>query len=99
MAINSVLKGVYELPVSNVERENIYKSIGFDLADKFDSKCKSQVRKASLFDSKKKNKITLKFHEAWALHQILMDTLDYVNNAYQKTLISKVIHFLNERTA
>lgn len=97
MAINSVIKNVYELSVSNDQRENIYKSIGFDLADKFDSKTKALIRKANLFDTAKKIKITLKYHEAWALQMILMEVLPTISNTYQNTLITKVIHFIDER--
>jgi len=99
IALNSVLKQVYELPVSNDKRENVYKSIGFDLADKFDKKCKTRVKKADLFDSKKKTKFTLKYHEAWALEEILREITPFIQNPYQVILLNKVTDTLNQKLA
>lgn len=98
MAVNKQLQKMYELPVSTVKRENVYKSIGFDLADKFDKKCKTLIKKTSLFDQKKRFKMSLKFHEAWALQEILMELVSDVNNSYQKALIEKTIHNLDQKT-
>jgi len=97
MAINNQLQKVYEMPVSTDQRENVYKSIAFDLADKFDKKCKNLIKKASLFSQKKKIKISLKFHEAWALQAVLMELIIYMDNEYQKTLIQKTINALDEK--
>lgn len=98
MAANKILKEIYNLPVSMDKRENVYKSIGFDLADKFDSKCKAQIKKANLFE-KKKVKVTLKYHEAWALEAIIQDLLDTVTNDYQKSLLTSLTHSLNQKLA
>lgn len=98
MAINAQLQEIYNLPVSTIKRENVYKSIGVDLADKFDKKCKTLIKKASLFDQKKRFKMSLKFHEAWALQEILMELVSQVKNEYQKTLIEKTINTLDQKT-
>ena len=98
MAANEILKKIYSLPVSNDKRENIYKSIGFDLADKFDAKCKARIKKANLFDNKKV-KLTLAYHEAWALEAIIQDLLDQViNNEYQKALLRSLTNSINQKT-
>lgn len=99
MATNKILKEIYELPLSQVKRENVYRSIGFDLADKFDKKCKTQIKKANLFDNKKV-KITLKFHEAWALESLIKSLADeiIVNNEYQRRLVFALADTLNQKT-
>lgn len=97
VAANKILKEIYNLPVSTDKRENIYKSIGFDLADKFDKKCKTRIKKADLFDNKKV-KLTLAYHEAWALEAIIQDLLDQViENGYQKSLLTSLTHTLNQK--
>ena len=98
MAANKILKEIYNLPASTDKRENIYKSIGYDLADKFDSKCKARIKKANLFE-KKKVKITLAYHEAWALEAIIQDLIEQViHNDYQKSLLISLTHTLNQKT-
>lgn len=99
MAANKILKEIYNLPVSNDKRENVYKSIGFDLADKFDKKCKTQIKKANLFE-KKKIKLSLKYHEAWALEAIIQDLIgEVIHNEYQKALLTNLTHIINQKTA
>ena len=98
MAINKILQEIYKLPVSLDTRENVYKSIGFDLADKFDAKYKSQIKKANLFENKK-IKVSLKYHEAWALEAIIRDWSDNLNNDYQKSLLSNLTDIINQKLA
>ena len=90
---------VYEIPATFDERTNVYFSIGCDIADKFDSKTKAQLKKQSLFDHSKLHKITLKFHEAWALKNILLELITTVSNPYQKGLIQKVINIIDQKIA
>ncbi len=97
IAANELLKDIYYLPVSMDKRENVYKSIGFDLADKFDAKAKSQIKKANLFE-KKKIKLTLKYHEAWALEAVIQDLLETVTNEYRKALLLNLANSINQKT-
>lgn len=99
IAINHLLKWLYESENSQDKKEKVFKSIGYDLSDKFDAKAKSLVKKATLFDSKKKIKFSLKFHEAWALEQILIDLKPHNPNDYQRNLIQKTINDLNQKLA
>ncbi len=98
IAVNSLLKKVYELPPSVDKRENIYKSIGYGLADKFEKKVKLIIRKASLFDQAKRTEMSLKFHESWALQEILTELKPTLENDYQKTLTQKLINILDQKT-
>ncbi|HIB37588.1 hypothetical protein [Mesonia sp.] len=100
IAVDELLQKVYELPVSLDKRENVYKSIGYDLADTFNKKVKTQIKKANLFDEKRK-KITLKYHEAWALEEILKDLLEIYppTNDYKKILLRSITDKLNQKLA
>lgn len=98
IAANNLLKGVYDLPLTPCKQENVYKSIGFDLADTFEKKCKTQIKKANLFE-KKKIKLSLKYHEAWALEAIINDLRQHVHNDYQKNLLIILSYTINQKLA
>jgi Holliday junction resolvasome RuvABC DNA-binding subunit len=98
MAINNALEVLYYHEVSGVTAK-VAKSIALDVSDKFDSKCRSLAKKATLFDTKKKHKMTFKYHEAWALYGMLLELIQYVDNVYQDTLIRKVINTLDQKFA
>jgi len=98
IALYNLLEMVYDLPISTEKRENVYKSIGFDLADKFSSKAKTIIKKANLF-SNKTHKIKLKYHEAWALEQIVRELTEVFpdKNPYRKTLYQNTLNQLNQK--
>lgn len=99
VCVSEMLNKIYDLPVSNLQIENIYKSICYDLADKFDSKAKSLKKSADLLNADKKHQITLKFHEAWALHMIICDLLQIIPlQEYYQNLISQLLHNLHQKT-
>ncbi|MEO2064468.1 MAG: hypothetical protein ABGW97_15910 [Christiangramia sp.] len=100
MAANKVLRELWEMPVSTDERENVFRSIGYDLAQTFETRVKAQIRKANLFDNSKPLKMTLKFHEAWALEAILNDlTHQVITNPYQLSILRKLTNDLNQKLA
>jgi hypothetical protein len=100
VATDQQLQKIYELPLSLKTTENVYKSIGFDLADAFNKKAKNQIKKANLFEKKSK-KMTLKYHEAWALEKILKDLQEHSPpaNDYKKTLLRSLTDKLNQKLA
>ncbi len=98
VAVNQLLQNIYELTATS-KHEKVYRSIGFELADKFDSKAKSLIKKTSLFDTKKKHKITLKFYEAWALEIILNNFKTLVSDHYSLFRVNLVIDDLNQKLA
>jgi hypothetical protein len=66
------------------------------LADKFESKAKELKKNSNLLNQKTKTKITLKFHEAWALHEIIDELLDLVLlDHYEENLISMLLSDLH----
>lgn len=97
-AVNKTLRRVFEIAPSNNQRENVHKSIAFDLSEKFEKKTKSLIKKADLFDSKVKS-FSIKYHEAWALEQIIRDLIRLEENQYHKVLLQKLINQLNEKLA
>ena len=97
-AVNKTLRRVFEIAPSNNQRENVHKSIGFDLSEKFEKKTKSLIKKSDLFSSEVKN-FTIKYHEAWALEQIIRDLIRLEENQYHKVLLQKLINQLNEKLA
>lgn len=96
-AINKLLKGVYETALPMELTQKIYRSIGFDLADKFDKLQKSNFKKSTLFDEKKKHKVTLKLYEAWALYNIILNLVQTVDNPLSKTLLQATADNLHKQ--
>ncbi|WP_306353689.1 hypothetical protein [Flavobacterium sp. '19STA2R22 D10 B1'] len=99
LAVNELLSHVYNMEKSNDKQENVYRSIGFELADKFDSKAKELIKKSSLFNVKKKYKFSLKYYEAWALEIILKELFSYTNNHYTRLQVNLIIDRLNQKLA
>lgn len=99
IAANKLLQKLYDLPFNQFEStQKIFVSIGLDLADKFDKKCKSIIKKANLFEQEKKHDTTLKFHEAWALKNICVELFSWSENEYQKTQLQNIINKLDKWT-
>lgn len=100
IALDKLLEMLWDLPESLDKRENVYKSIGFDLAEKFSSKAKNLIKKADLFNDKPKS-INLKYHEAWALEIIIKELLEHFPdpNPYRKALLNNLSNTLNQKLA
>ena len=98
LAANKLLRNVFKISFSSEIQENVFKSIGFDLSEKFEKKTKSLIKKADLFDSAVKS-FSIKYHEAWALEQIIRDLIWSEKNTYQKMLLQKLINQINEKLA
>lgn len=94
--VTTVLNPIYTAKAIKREGKSLF-SIGLDLVDKFETKSKSLKKKQNLFDSKKKHKISLKFHEADALERILIDQKQYVDLPFMVFQIQKVIDILNQK--
>lgn len=99
VACNQLLQEIYNESQPTTEAGKLVKSIALDVADKLDSKCKTIVKKASLFDNKKKHKITLKYHEAWGMYRSLIELNENTSNEFKRTVIQNVISVLNQKLA
>lgn len=74
-------------------------TIMLDVADKLASKAKTINRSSTLFDAKKKHKITLKWHEAETLEQYIDAFSSYQDDEYNTNLARKIIGQLNQKLA
>jgi hypothetical protein len=75
-------------------------SIMIDVADKLSGKAKAIKRNTTLFDVKKKHKLSLKWHEADSLEKYLEAFTSYGHDSdYNKNLARKIIAQLNQKLA
>ena len=80
------------------EKRSAY-TIMLDVADKLATKTKTVMRSATIFDIKKKHKITLKWHEAETLEQYIDTFSSYQDNEFSKHIARKVIAQINQKLA
>lgn len=97
IAVHKTLQNMYDMPVSVNKIEKIYRSIGFDLADAFEKKFKAIIKNQTLFD-KKNSKISLKFHEACALQDIISNLIHTAPNSFIASHLQNVINQLDQKT-
>lgn len=98
VAISTVLNLIYEIPFNALNQETkIFFSVGYSLSDTFEKKRRELIKKLDLLNSHKKVSITLKYHEAWGLKNILIDQIHLAKNDYQKTNIQKSINQLDSK--
>lgn len=97
VCINNQLQKAYGRTFQQVALYNVVHSIVLELADSFDTKTKTRIKKANIFDSRKKTKITLKYHEAWALKIYLHSEVPTIDNEYQRSLLNKQIANLDQK--
>ena len=97
-AVDLLLRELYSIPHNNQKDVKVTLSVGYDLADKFHSKYCTQIKNSSLFDNSKRHKFKLKFHEAFALEQLLIILKHKVNEYYQPK-VQTLINDLNQKMA
>lgn len=95
---HKLLQHVYDLGATVSKQEKAYRSIGYDLAEKFEKLYKKKITSRDLFNTKKAIKVSIKFHEAWALELLLIDLIALAANSYQKHHIQTLIDQLNHKT-
>ena len=95
IVLSQVLSGVYTAnPIANYEK--VMKCILMDVFDKVTAKAKELQRKQSLFDSKKKVTLSLKFHQAYYLYEFIKD-IEMFDNDFQATQIRKIFNLLDQK--
>ncbi|MCP1997280.1 hypothetical protein [Flavobacterium sp. HSC-61S13] len=97
IVVSNLLQELYCLENTSNPKQKIYRSIGFDLAEKFEVKAKGLIKKNSLFDLNKKVNMSLKFHEAWALEIILNELCVMLDNHYNQIVVNLIISELNQK--
>lgn len=94
MVLAQALSPVYHAnPIDKIER--VKQCILMDVVDKVTSKTKELKRKATLFDTKKKVKITLKYSQAYFLSEYLKEIEP--TNPYQRACIYKIEEQINTK--
>lgn len=96
MATHQVLVCLYNSFPSETREGKLHKSIGFDLEQKFEKLVKNQVKSANLFDVKKKKSVSLKYHEAFSLHFLLIELFFLADNTYKKLQVQKMINEIDK---
>jgi len=99
--LRNLLQNAYGNTFQQVALYNVIHSISLDLADTFDTKFKTIVKKANLFDAKKKIKFSFKYHEAWALKVFLNNEYEEIKEQYgqawEKNALLKLINNLDQQ--
>lgn len=98
--INRIGQSIYTAPPAVDFTEKIWRSIAFDVVEKIEKRCKAIVKRHdNLYDGDALISLSLKFHEAWALKEALHKFQNEAENELQALLNSKVINFLDQKTA
>lgn len=96
--IGATLQSVYNSK-AHTRRHKSTLSIALEVASKLDSKVASLKGKMTLFDAKKKIKVSLKFYEADMLELLLIDQLKHVEDIFIRQQIQTTIDLLNQKLA
>lgn len=98
LAIDGLLSRFYAInTVGSTKSERVLLSIMYELAEIFEKRAKKIIRSTDLFNAKKKISITLKYHEAWALEQIIRDIINLEDNPYKRNLLQKIADEINQK--
>lgn len=101
MFLNSRFEGQQDITVADFkeipDNSKSFRSICLDVSDAIIKKHKVLVRKDSLFDQNKTYNLTLKYHEAKALLECLIDLDETEENDYYKMLSRKLRNQLHEK--
>ena len=96
----NLLNNAYGNSFQGVALYNVIHSISLDLAETFDKKFKTIIKKSNLFDFKKKIKFSFKYHEAWALKVFLNNEYEIINSAcqdWERNVLLKHINNLDQQ--
>lgn len=96
-ALEGIFKNIRFNPTSP-QHVRVCVSILETMADKIITKA-HKGQQLSMFDAKKKHKLSLKYYEAFAIHEIIGPLNEQINkdNQHQYTLISNFIHSINQK--
>lgn len=98
LALDKILSYPAELlPATKTVEEKLLLSYAYELSDKFTGKSKKLLRSIDLFNNKKKVSFTLKYHEAWALEQLIRKLLNLEENKLSRTLLQKTADDINQK--
>lgn len=99
IAIATALQPIYDVVTPQTRKERTALSIAFDVVEKIEKTTKSISKQPTLFDDKKKLKISFKQHEADMLEIILVEQIRFVEDPYMRNQIQSTINLLNQKLA
>lgn len=95
--LDRIVGGIYCTKPSMNLMENVQRSIAFDVTEKLTAKSKSVVKKHNnLFDSTKEISISLKYHEAWSMREVLRDLIINCENDFERHAVQTTINKLDK---
>ena len=95
ITLKNVLQGVYNSE-PQTKLEKMVKCVLMDVVDKIESKAKDLQRKQSLFDTKKKVSLILKYSQAFYLANFLL-SLPESENDFEKNQVHQLINQLDQK--
>lgn len=99
ISISSLLNKLYQVNFNSLStQEKLEMSIGVDLSDLFEKKKRTLQKNLDLLTAHKKTVITLKFHEAWGLKNILIHHIGESESVFQQQTLQASIHLLDSKT-
>ena len=95
-ALQKLCNVVLEMQESTTNAKMI-KSIIEDVLKLVNRPLQTAIENNNLFDCKKKHTITLKFHEAYTLHEGILGLINTIDNPLAKTKLNQIKDFLNRQ--
>ena len=99
MVVNQMLQQLYMISPKASGEGKVWLSIGLELADSFDTKAKKLIKSQTIFDVKKKKKVSLKYYQAYALERLLDIMIHQLRNPYEINCAQIVMAQLNHKIA
>lgn len=96
MALDKLCNIILENTASGLNAK-LVKSIIIDVHKLVKKPLEKALENNSLFESKKKYTINLRFHEAYAIHEAIVGLISTVNNELVKTKLNQIKDFLNQK--
>lgn len=98
-ACSKMLRGVVDSQLPPTGREQkLIRSMAVELNDKFNKEAQKLKKSLDLFEIKKKVKITLKYHDAWALEKLIFGAVSLIEEPYTIQQLRQLAGDINQKT-
>ncbi len=98
IAVHKMLSNIHDINATK-PIQKVFKSIGFDLAVKFQKKYNQVTRRNDLFEQKKLTKLTFKDHELWAIYNISDVLINFTECSHERLQIQNLKDTIHQRFA
>lgn len=97
-SINKLLNEVYKISFNTfTTEEKVQISIGATLSDMFEKRKRKLYKELDLLNSTKKISLTFKYHEAWALKEILLNKINLLDSDFHRLNAQTSINLLDQK--